>query len=88
MNRDERGRSAGTLRQLRYFKHYLLKVPLLLLSCVLHAGCAVYFHDVETGADHVWGFGHLAMKVAPESEGKQAVMKKTHDRAHSAEDQR
>jgi len=39
-------------------------------------GCAVYYRDRESGADHIWGFGHLATKVTPPLEGKKALIQK------------
>ncbi len=38
------------------------------------AGCAIYYRDPNSGAEHVWGFGHLAVKVTPPFEGKQAII--------------
>jgi hypothetical protein len=40
------------------------------------AGCAVHYHDPATGADHVWGFGHLVMKAAPPRDGQRAVVRR------------
>jgi hypothetical protein len=40
-------------------------------------GCAVHYYDPKTGAEHVWGVGHLAMKVTPPKEGHQAVVRGT-----------
>lgn len=37
-------------------------------------GCAIYYHDIETGADHIWGIGHLAMKTVPDSVNKQILI--------------
>lgn len=41
------------------------------------AGCAVHYFDPATGTEHVWGFGHVKMKVAPPSEGLQAIVRGT-----------
>ena len=41
------------------------------------AGCAVYYRDRDSGADHIWGFGHLAMKVGPTLNEKQALIQRT-----------
>ena len=40
------------------------------------AGCAVYYRDRESGAEHIWGFGHLATKVTPLLEGKKALIQR------------
>ena len=41
------------------------------------AGCAVYYRDRDSGAEHIWGFGHLSMKVTPPLEEKQAIIQRT-----------
>ncbi|GJL59828.1 MAG: hypothetical protein NPIRA03_26850 [Nitrospirales bacterium] len=40
-------------------------------------GCAIYYRDAESGAEHIWGFGHLAMKATPPLDGKQALIRKS-----------
>lgn len=40
------------------------------------SGCAIYYRDAETGAEHIWGIGHLATKVSAPEGGKQAVIRK------------
>jgi hypothetical protein len=39
-------------------------------------GCAIYYRDADSGAEHIWGFGHLAMKATPPLEGKQALIRR------------
>jgi hypothetical protein len=41
------------------------------------AGCAVHSYDKKTGTEHVWGIGHVAMRVVDENEGLQGVVRKT-----------
>jgi len=54
----------------------MLRLPALLI--VLFAwtasGCAVVYYDRETGTQHLYGVGHLAIRVAPPAEGVQAVV--------------
>jgi hypothetical protein len=38
-------------------------------------GCAIYYRDAETGAEHIWGIGHLATKVTVPEDGKQALIR-------------
>jgi hypothetical protein len=52
------------------------KIALVPVVFALNSGCAVYYHDAKTGAEHIWGFGHLETKVTPPSEGKQAVIRR------------
>lgn len=48
---------------------------LLPLVIIVHGGCAVQYYDPVTQTDHLWGFGHFKMKVAPANEGVQATVK-------------
>jgi hypothetical protein len=48
------------------------------LGCVVFlSGCAVQYYDPDTGTTHVWGLGHMTMKVNPPNEGLQAVVRAT-----------
>ncbi len=49
---------------------------LIVLICFSSFGCAIYYRDEETGAEHIWGFGHLAMKATPPLDGKQALIRR------------
>ena len=51
----------------------VLIVPLVLLS----GGCAIHYFDSETGTEHIWGFGHMKMKVAASNEGVRAIVRGT-----------
>lgn len=53
----------------------MMKRALTTALVLLNSGCAVYYHDQETGADHIWGIGHLATKVAEPEDHKQAVIR-------------
>ena len=53
----------------------LWRLFFLPLAIVVYAGCAVQYYDPVTQTDHLWGFGHFRMKVAPASEGVQAIVK-------------
>lgn len=48
----------------------------LLLLQLTSSGCAVYYHDPKTGAEHIWGVGHLVSKVNPPADGKQAIVQR------------
>lgn len=54
----------------------ILKIIILVIMGLHVAGCAVYYRDRESGAEHIWGFGHLAMKVTSPLEGKKALIQK------------
>ena len=38
-------------------------------------GCAIHYYDPKTQTEHLWGFGHMAMKVSEPSEGVRAVVR-------------
>jgi len=38
-------------------------------------GCAVHYYDAKSGTENVWGLGHVKMKVTPERESVQAVVR-------------
>ena len=44
---------------------------------LITSGCAIHHYDEVTGTEHIWGFGHLKMKIAPPSEGLQAIVRGT-----------
>jgi hypothetical protein len=52
---------------------------LLWLACLalvsLQTGCSFHYYDKATGTDHLWGFGHLKMKVNPATNGCLAFVK-------------
>ena len=43
---------------------------------IILSSCAVYYRDRDTGAEHIWGFGHLAVKTIPSHEGKPALIQR------------
>lgn len=53
------------------------KISAFVIIGVLLPSCAVYYRDRDSGAEHIWGFGHLSMKVVPPIEGKQAIIQRT-----------
>jgi hypothetical protein len=46
----------------------------LTTSVLCASGCAIHYFDPATGTEHLWGFGHMKMKVAAPNEGLQAVV--------------
>ena len=54
-----------------------LKIIIFAILASLLSGCAIYYRDRESGAEHIWGFGHLSMKVIPPVEEKQALIQRT-----------
>ena len=51
--------------------------PLLiaLTICFLSvSGCAIQYYDASTGTEHLWGIGHMRMKVSPPADGVRAVV--------------
>ncbi len=54
----------------------IAQFSILVATCLALSGCAVYYRDAESGAEHIWGLGHLAMKVTPPLDGKKAIIRK------------
>lgn len=54
----------------------VVSISILLTIGFLLSGCAVYYRDRDTGAEHIWGFGHLSVKTIPPNEGKQALVQR------------
>ena len=52
----------------------MFKLTFIFLIPILISGCAIYHRDPSTGAEHIWGFGHLATKVMHPVDGKQTVI--------------
>ncbi len=53
------------------------KIHVCLLLLFMLQGCTVYYYDPKTGAEYVWGIGHMAMKATVPQEGHRAVVRRT-----------
>lgn len=51
-------------------------IGILVLIGFLLSSCAIYYRDRDTGAEHIFGFGHLSVKTIPPHEGKQALVQR------------
>lgn len=40
---------------------------------LLYAGCAIHYHDERDNSDHVYGFGHLAMRAVTDGSKEMAI---------------
>ena len=49
-------------------------VCLGILVLALVSGCAVHYFDQKTGAEHIWGVGHMVMKISVPGEERQALI--------------
>jgi hypothetical protein len=58
------------MKSFRWQKHIVV-----IVASLVCAGCAVQYFDKTTQTEHLWGVGHFKMKVAPSSEGVQAIVK-------------
>jgi hypothetical protein len=47
----------------------------LCFALVAASGCGLHYYDAKTGTEHLWGFGHLRMRVQPPTNAVQAVVK-------------
>ncbi|MBW1797720.1 MAG: hypothetical protein JRJ21_04800 [Deltaproteobacteria bacterium] len=46
-----------------------------LTAVVSICGCAVHYYDPVTSTEHVWGIGHMKMKISQPEESLRAVLK-------------
>jgi hypothetical protein len=46
----------------------------LLVLATLASSCAILYFDPATGTEHLWGIGHMRMKVGEPNEGVRAVV--------------
>lgn len=53
-----------------------VSTSILLIIELLMSSCAIYYRDRDTGAEHIFGFGHLSVKTSPPKEGKQALIQR------------
>ena len=50
-------------------------MPLLTFClAILPAGCSIHHFDDKTGTEHIWGIGHMTMRVSEPNEGVRAVV--------------
>ena len=56
---------------------FVLKISVVAIIGFLLSSCAVYYRDRDSGAQHIWGFGHLSQNVPLPIEEKQAIIQRT-----------
>lgn len=47
----------------------------LIFTMTFSGGCAIHYYDPKTGAEHLWGIGHMVMRAAAPDEGHRAVVR-------------
>lgn len=50
---------------------------ILVVMATCSTGCAVHYFDPDTSTEHIWGFGHMKMKIGIPNEGVQGVVRGT-----------
>lgn len=55
----------------------LFFVVAIVLGGDLLTGCAIHYFDPKTGAEHIWGVGHMVMKASAANEGHRALVRGT-----------
>lgn len=48
-----------------------------ILAALALSGCAIHYYDPESGTEHLYGFGHMRMRVSEPVEGVRATVKST-----------
>ncbi len=59
--------------------HFIRSItyPLLVHLLFIGSGCAVHYFDAKSGAEHIWGIGHMVMKPGAPHEGLRAIGRRT-----------
>ena len=57
------------------FSFWLGRVGLVVVLALITTGCGVHYYNPRTGVEHLWGIGHLRMRVVPPTNGVAAVIK-------------
>jgi hypothetical protein len=55
--------------------HKVYQLQALMIYALGMSGCAVHYHDKSDNSDHIYGFGHLAMRVASDGSKEIAIAK-------------
>lgn len=63
----------------RLISHIVSSIAYFVLVLIFLAGsgCAIHYFDAESGTEHIWGVGHMAMKAAAPREGLKAIGRRT-----------
>ncbi len=56
------------------WSRFLFKAFIPYTLAIGFTGCGVHYYDHDVGIEHVWGIGHLKMKVAVPTEGVRATV--------------
>ncbi|TXI20894.1 MAG: hypothetical protein E6Q62_00280 [Nitrosomonas sp.] len=57
----------------RLFKHWKTGLAVITALSGL-SGCAVHYYDKKTGAEHIFGFGHMVMKTSAPENSHRAIV--------------
>ncbi|MFA5984362.1 MAG: hypothetical protein WC782_10130 [Methylococcaceae bacterium] len=49
----------------------------IVIGSLLISGCAIHYYDKESGAEHIYGFGHMVMKAKSPDNTHQAIVRGT-----------
>lgn len=50
-------------------------ITCMALAAASLQACAIHYYDGATQTEHIWGFGHMAMKVSEPREGVRAIVR-------------
>jgi hypothetical protein len=66
-------------KDVRFMWHFVCSIPyfVFMLLSLTASGCAIHYFDAESGTEHIWGVGHIAMKPAAPRAGLKAVGQRT-----------
>jgi hypothetical protein len=55
----------------------MIEYWLLLIGLLILPACAVHYYDEKTGAEHIFGLGHMVMKASTPDKNHQAIVRGT-----------
>ena len=63
------------MKKSKYFN--LTNMALLSFGILICTGCAIHYYDTETGAEHIFGIGHMVMKASSPKDNFQSIVRGT-----------
>lgn len=59
---------------IRNFTYFRIVLASGFYTLIVLSGCAIHYRDAKTGAEHIWGLGHLAIKATSPENSQQAII--------------
>lgn len=59
------------------WRKLMFRLRISLIVLIAMSSCAVHYYDDKTGAEHIFGFGHMVMKAMSSKDSHQAIVRGT-----------